>query len=83
MSKNECAKTRPVDEPYEVWTGPMNFEWRVLKKYQKPELELKNPNARWFCAVRSDFTHGEFELGDVYVSEIKHNGVLHPGIPWI
>ena len=82
MSKNECGKTRPVNEPYEGWTGPAGFEGRVLKKYQNAENEAKNNYARWFCAVKSNFTHGEFELGDVYVSEIKENGVLHPGIPW-
>ena len=75
MSKNECGKTRKLDEPYEVWTGPAGFEGRVLKKYQNPEREAENPHARWFCAVKSNFTHGEFELGDVYVSEIKQHGV--------
>ena len=75
MSKNECGKTRSREDPYEVWTGPAGFEWRVLKKYQKPELEAKNKYARWFCAVKSDMTYGSFELGDVYVSEIKEYGV--------
>ena len=82
MSKNECGKTRKTDDPYEVWTGANGFEWRVLKKYQNAENEAKNPYARWFCAVKSNFTYGEFEYGDVYVSEIKENGVLHPSIPW-
>ena len=75
MTKNLCGKTRKTDDPYEVWTGPRGFEWRVLKKYQAPENEAKNPHARWFCAVKSDFTYGSFELGDVYVSEIKSMGV--------
>ena len=75
MSKNECNKTREIADPYEVWIGPAGFEWHVLKKYQNTENEAKNPYARWFCAVESNFTHGEFELGDVYVSEIKENGV--------
>jgi hypothetical protein len=74
MSKNLCGKTRKTADPYEVWTGPRGFEWRVLKKYQNAENEAKNPHARWFCAVRSDYTYGEFELGDVYVSEIKSMG---------
>ena len=75
MSKNECGKMREKDNPYEVWTNDSGWTWRVLKKYQKPELEAKNPYARWFCAVSSPYTWGEFELGDVYVSEIKSNGV--------
>ena len=78
MTKNMCGKTRKTDDPYEVWTGANGFEWRVLKKYQKPELEAKNPYARWFCAVKSNFTYGSFELGDVYVSEIKANGEQVP-----
>ena len=69
-----CGKTRERNNPYEVWQGPVGFEWRVLKKYQTPENEAKNPHARWFCAVKSNFTYGEFELGDVYVSEIKAQG---------
>ena len=48
----------------------------VLKKYQNAENEAKNPYARWFCAVKSNFTYGEFELGDVYVSEIKEHGTM-------
>ena len=74
MSKNECAKMRDKENPYEIWRGN-GFEWRVLKKYQKPELEAKNPYARWFCAVSSPWTHGSYDLGDVYVQEIKKYGV--------
>ena len=75
MSKNECNKTRDIDNPYEIWQGPANFEWRVLKKYQSPENEAKNDYARWFCAVKSDMTYGEFEYGDTYISDIKAYGV--------
>jgi len=74
MSKNLCGKTRERENPYEVYNGPNGFEWRVLKKYQNEENEAKNPHARWFCAVKSNFTYGEFELGDVYVHEIKEYG---------
>ena len=74
MSRNECNKTRDLDNPYEIWVGPANFEWRVLKKYQNAENEEKNEYARWFCAVKSDMTYGDFELGDTYVSDIKRYG---------
>ena len=75
MSKNECGKMRDKENPYEVWQDTSTgFEWRVLKKYQKPELEAKNPYARWFCAVSSPWTHGSYDLGDVYVQEIKKYG---------
>ena len=68
-------KTIEIAKPYEIWVDKhgAGFEWRVLKKYQKPELEAKNKYARWFCGVKSPMTYGEFELGDVYVSEIKEN----------
>lgn len=69
MTKNLCAKTRPLNNPYEVWTRP-DWEWRVLKKYQTPENENKNPYARWFCAVKSPMTYGSYDYGDVYVCDI-------------
>ena len=72
--KNPCGKTVKVDNPYEIYKGN-GFEWRVLKKYQTPENEAKNPYARWYCAVKSDMTYDMWEYGDVYVSEIKQNGV--------
>jgi len=67
--KNECGKIRKVDEPYEIWQAG-NWEWRVLKKYQTPEKEKTNEYARWFCAVKSPMTYGDFEYGDVYVSDV-------------
>lgn len=70
--KNLCAKTRKVDKPYEIYQSPLasDWEWRVLKKYQNPENEKKNPYARWFCAVKSPMTYGEWEYGDTYISDI-------------
>ena len=42
MSRNECGKMRDKENPYEIWRNDdAGFEWRVLKKYQKPELEAK------------------------------------------
>ena len=33
MMKNECGKTRDVENPYETWVNDRaGFEWRVLKK---------------------------------------------------
>ena len=69
MAKNLCAKTRDIDNPYEVWQSyDGTWEWKVLKKWQ---INDDKPYARWFCAVKSPFTHGEYDMGDVYVSEIK------------
>lgn len=71
MTKNLCGKSRKLDSPYEIWTSKDNtWEWRVLKKYQSPEKETQNPQARWFCAVKSPSTHGGYDMGDVYVSDI-------------
>ena len=78
--KNKCSKTRDIKNPYEIWTGPIGFEWRVLKKYQTPENEAKNEYARWFCAVKSDMTYGSYEYGDTYVKEIKQHGVRLPHV---
>lgn len=69
MAKNECGKTRKIEEPYEIWKMG-DWEWRVLKKYQSPENEKTNQYARWFCGVKSPFTYGSFELGDCYVKDI-------------
>jgi hypothetical protein len=72
--KNEQAKTRPVNNPYEIWVstwqaGKWAWEWRVLKKYQTPEKEAQNEYARWFTAVRSPYV-SSYEMGDTYVKDI-------------
>jgi len=67
-AKNECGKMRPVENPYEVWTNAQGWTWKVLKKWQTDD---NKPYARWFCAVSSPFTFGGYDMGDVYVSEIK------------
>lgn len=72
--KNKCLKTRKVDNPYEIWrTLDRSWEWRVLKKWQ---IDDNKPYARWFCAVKSPMTYGQWEYGDVYVKEIKDNAYL-------
>lgn len=67
--KNECAKTRPASNPYEVWQAG-DWTWLVLKKYQTPSKEADNPYARWFCKVVTPYTGPEGDLGDVYVADI-------------
>lgn len=72
MSKNLCNKTRNINDPYEIWINEKSgWEWRVLRKYQNLENEIKNKYARWFCGVRSPMTYDTFELGDTYVKDIK------------
>lgn len=78
--KNACGKTRKIENPYEIWVTedhPLfggRCEYRVLKKYQTPEQEAKNPFARWFVGCASTCTYGTFELGDCYISEICQAG---------
>ena len=73
LDKNECGKTVDAEIPYEIWKTTDNlWEWRVLKKYQKPSKEDINPYARWYCAVKSPHTYDTYDYGDVYVAEIKN-----------
>lgn len=77
--KNNCNKTRKVDNPYQIFRNKAmpDWEWRVLRKYQSPEKERVNPNAVWFCAVKSPMTYGEWEYGDTYVSDIMYGGLAY------
>lgn len=73
--KNLCGKTRPTENPYEVWQSlDGSWTWNVLKKYQAPDGESNNPYSRWFCNVVTPMCP-DGELGDVYVTEIKRNAV--------
>jgi hypothetical protein len=82
--KNLCNKTRDVSNPYEIWLGTGGYEgweWKVLKKYQAPDTEAKNPYARWFCAVSSPFTHGGCDMGDAYIKDITPHARMVKGEP--
>lgn len=68
-SKNECAKTRDKDDPYEVWFVPGIGEYRILKKYKSPKGEAADPFARWFT-----YHPDSGDMGDMYAAEIKANG---------
>jgi hypothetical protein len=74
--KNKCGKTRPIEDPYEIWENPQSgFVFHVLKKYQRPDKEAENPFARWFVATKSPFTYGNWELGDGYIRDIMKNSI--------
>jgi len=75
-NKNACGKQRDVENPYHIYRALYlpNWEWRVLKKYQSPKGEATNSYARWFCAVKSPCTYGDWEYGDTYISDIKEAG---------
>jgi len=72
MAKNLMAKTRPVDDPYEVWKAG-GWEWRVLKKWQADDFK---PFARWFCSVTSPHTFGMADMGDTYAAEVMATATL-------
>jgi hypothetical protein len=66
--KNLCKKTRPKENPYEVWRSfDGTWTWNVLKKNQ---LDDNKPYAIWFCFVTSPYCP-EGEYGDTYVKDIK------------
>jgi hypothetical protein len=70
MGKNLQAKTRKVNEPYEVYVNEAaGFEWRILKHYQSPEKEAANPYARTFCAVKGPGTWDGYDMGDTYIKD--------------
>lgn len=68
-SVNECRKTRPESDPYEVWD--MGFcHYLVLKKYKSPKAEASDPTARWLVASVGEF----HDVGDMYAAEVKRKG---------
>lgn len=60
-------KQAKIEDPHEIWKHG-DWEWRVLKKWQANDNE---PYARWMCAVKSPMTYGSYDIGDVYVHDIK------------
>lgn len=72
MAANPCGRVVTREYAYEVYQSP-DGEWTyfVLKKYQAPEREAKNPYARWLCNVVSPATSPGGDTGDIYVSEVK------------
>jgi hypothetical protein len=81
MAKNLAAKRRNLtkgEAPYEVWTGPGNWTFLVVKKNQAPDKEASNPYAIWNVACA---TPHETDLygHDTYASEVK----AHMELAWI
>jgi hypothetical protein len=69
---NPCNKEVKREEAHEVWqTLNGEWTWYVLKKWQSPTNEAKNPFARWYCNVVSPMVGERGETGDVYVADIK------------
>ena len=72
MTKNLMGKTRKLDDPYATFKGMGVFgltEVQLLKAYQTPAKESSNVHARWMVAIKTDATHGGYDMGDSYVNE--------------
>lgn len=71
-SHNDCIKVRDINNPYEIWKNDITeYEWRVLRKYEKPEKELLNPLAIWLVAITSPYTaEGLPDIKDEYIANI-------------
>lgn len=68
--KNEFAKLRAKNDPYEVWTGfgPMiGYTWKVLKKYQEDDFE---PGAKYKCLEESP-SNPSGRITDIVVWDLK------------
>lgn len=66
---NPANKERRLDKgqtPYASWTcGKCHY--KLLKSWQSNQHK---EYARWFIAVSSPYTFGDYELGDEYVKEV-------------
>jgi hypothetical protein len=79
MTTSERIK---ADKPLEIWQGVSpgmgRWTWKVWKFYKAPGKPLKiqrrntmkDPYGRVFCSVQSDYTHGSWDMGDVYYKDI-------------
>lgn len=75
MEKLTTKQRFDQHKPIEVWVSfDQSWKWEVYRKYQKPEKEIENPYARWFCKVYSPIVP-DGEIGDVYISEIKSSAI--------
>ena len=87
MARTKFGKSRPIENPYAIYKGYGPFgdtEVRVLKTYQSAEKEKTNQYARWFVAVKSDFTYGSFDMGDSYIVDaIRGLSLVECDLAWV
>jgi hypothetical protein len=69
-------KTRPADRPYETWSAPGGWSWKVRKFYKSRENTIADPYGRVLCDVKSPHTMGGVDTGDVYYREIRTQAQL-------
>ena len=71
MSLRKGAK---VEAPHAVYTYG-EWVWAVLK-VNAPAKGPSSQYATWFCAVKSPFTYGSYEMGDTYAADVMQYGQL-------
>lgn len=70
-------RTATIDAPHAIFRSiDRTWEFRLLKTYKNPETEIRDPYARWFMAVKSSFTNGQFNIGDTYLIEVTKADVF-------
>ena len=67
--KNLQGKTVKPENAYQVYRMG-DWTWYILKHYNSPEAEARDPYARVFCLVVTPLTGPAGDLGDVYLKDI-------------
>ena len=71
---NPCGKLTTPEQAYEVWGSPdQQVVYYVLRKYELPEMEERNPFAKWYVAAKSPVLDGKLEYGDMFIERVKSN----------
>ena len=70
MAAIPMGKTRKVEDPWLTITDG-EWEYRVLQAHKK---DPDAPYASWFCAVKSPYTFGGWDMGDTYIKDVVASG---------
>ncbi len=73
---NPFGTLRSTKNPYAIYMHILGWEWRVLQTYQSPDDEKSMTDACWLAAVKSEYTFGTYELGDVQAHVVRKAAVL-------
>jgi hypothetical protein len=66
---NPMGKTRKVEQPYLIVTDTRTgFVYHVLKANT---ANPGKPGGSWFCAVKSPYTFGGWDMGDTYICDVQ------------
>lgn len=76
---NLFGRRRPITAPYAIYKSG-DWEYRVLKTYKRVDREDKY--SAWYCGVKSPYTGGSYELGDVYADEVRQLPLVSAEDSW-